>query len=143
MELVYDYRNLDELTGNLSLHDSIINEIITDYSHHRLSINIYHGYLKIDLVLIFEDVLYTEITHFQLRGEGKFINSISKINGNEQLMLDVKKIQSEEAKKCNDFKISRIEDYNFDEAINISLLLNSGDTIKIISKQLRFQSPNI
>ncbi|MFD3158369.1 hypothetical protein ACFIJ5_16210 [Haloimpatiens sp. FM7330] len=132
--MIINKNNLEKLQ-KLSLHDSEFNEIRTVYDENTIVIPINHYYFRTKAILRFLDVLYCEITLNKLWGYDNYIFSC-ELNEEDIILEELKRLHYNESKK--EFIVrSKLREYqSLDEFFSLTLLLHSGDKIKIITRQI-------
>lgn len=105
---------------DVNLHDAEISKVTCDYNMHKIKIPLklygFNNSYK-EAVIIFEDVHYTDISFYEPWGLGIYINEVNVSDG-----TDI---------------INRLVDYkNNNESFCLSILLNSGDRINILSSKV-------
>ena len=105
---------------DLNLHDAEITKVFCDYNMHRIEIpvRLYKGKNSYkEVLIIFEDVHYVDISFYEPWGAGIYINEVSINDG-----TDI---------------INRLVDYQTNnESFCLSILLNSGDKINILTSKV-------
>ncbi|ADU73644.1 hypothetical protein M972_11583 [Acetivibrio thermocellus AD2] len=105
---------------DLNLHDAEIAKITCDYNMHRIEIPVKlcrdnNSYKE--AVIIFEDVQYADISFYEPWGAGIYINEVNVNDG-----TDI---------------INRLVEYQRNsESFCLSILLNSGDRINILTSKV-------
>lgn len=138
--MIITKNNIDKIS-ELNLHDSELNEIICKYDEYKIIIPIKHYYLKKDMLLVFEDVLYSQISYYKLWGNGNYIFQC-EINEDDVLIEQLKDMQVKELRQPLVTWSKLIECENLEDFFSLTLLLNSGDKINIISRKLSFNEIN-
>lgn len=112
-------KNSQENIKKIDLHDGEIEKIICDYDNHKINlpVKLYNSNLTIEAELIFENVVYIDISIYEPWGEGKYINEVI-VNDSLDIL--------ERLKDCG----------NKNDYIHIDILINSGDNINIICKRV-------
>jgi len=106
---------------DINLHDAEITKIYCDYDMHRIEIPLklcnFYNNCKKEVLLIFEDVHYIDVSFYEPWGAGIYINEV-KINDGSGI-------------------INRLDEYKSNkECFCLSILLNSGDKINILASRV-------
>jgi 3-dehydroquinate synthase class II len=120
---------------NMNLHDWRIDQVICDYENYQIIIplsNLISKNQQLKANLIFKEVIYNEITYYELWGKGTYIFSCD-VDDDIELISKLEKLKNDEKFCC-----SRLTNYNsiLDEFVSFNISLNSGDTIRILAQQV-------
>jgi len=122
---------------NMNLHDWQIKQVICNYDEYKITIPMSKSISENQIQkanLVFEEVLYNEISYYELWGSGNYISHYDMID-NDELIGKLEKYKNNKKFWC-----SRLTNYNniSDEFVNFNITLNSGDTITILARQVIF-----
>jgi len=125
--------------NSMSLHDWQIKQVICNYDEYKVIIpmsKIISENLQLKADLIFEEVVYNEISYYELWGSGNYISHFD-MDDNSELINKLEKYKNDEQFWC-----SRLANYNsiIDEFVSFNITLNSGDTIRILARKVIFDA---
>ncbi|MBI6871802.1 hypothetical protein [Clostridium aciditolerans] len=119
----------------MNIHDWQIRQVICNYDDYKVIIPISKIVSKnqqLEAKLIFEEVIYNEISYYELWGSGNYISHCD-MDDNSELINKLEKYKDDEQFWC-----SRLANYTSisDEFFSFNITLNSGDTIKILARKV-------
>lgn len=131
---VVDKKTLTKI-NDMNLHDWQIKQVICNYDEYRVIIpmsKVISEKQQLKANLIFEEVVYNEISYYELWGSGNYISHYD-VDDNSELINKLEKYKNDEQFWC-----SRLTSYNsiLEDFISFNITLNSGDIIRILARQV-------
>lgn len=137
VEMLVNKDNINSM-DKLKIHDSEITNVSLQYDVNiaKMYINSYH--LKKDMVIVFKEVLYLEMTDIKLWGKGEYILDW-ELNEDDKMLHNFMEIQKKELQEEYVVWSKLTESNNMDDFFSISFVLNSGDKVTVICKEIRWE----
>lgn len=132
--IIIDKKTLTNI-NDMNLHDWEIKQVICNYDEYKIVIpmsKLTSEKQQLKAELIFEEVVYTEISYYELWGSGNYISNCD-VDDNIELINKLEKYKIDEQFWC-----SRLTNYDsiMDEFVSFNITLNSGDIIKILARKV-------
>ncbi len=127
--------NKNDITDKVYIHDSFITQFIYSYEDRRIIVKLSNLYLKKNFTLTFDYVIYSEIQNCNFWGNGNLVLGLDLFIHTPKLKM---LINSKDNKKYKSFELMENNQY-----IETAFILNSGNTITIICKEINFEEDKI
>lgn len=133
--MIITRQNQEELQNNICVHDSYFTNIQHIYKSHQLTMEMKNYYFKKSYIIIFKDLYFLQMQCFDF-----WYESDNRILGwdlkNNEDQID--NIYKNEQKRAGATKLNTKKIENLVYTVHSQFVLNSGDTIEIICKEIEF-----